>query len=81
MAEHLPFKERVLGSSPKGVTKNKYKMSSVDVITEAVMYITNNLSIKLEQTGRNSITAKLLLKDKVISEDTVNYEPRQTLFC
>ena len=56
-------------------------MSSVDVITEAVMYITNNLSIKLEQTGRNSITAKLLLKDKVISEDTVNYEPRQTLFC
>ena len=56
------------------------------IITEAVMYMADHLKIKLEQSGNHYIKAKLILEmndstQRVISEDSMSYEPRPTLFC
>lgn len=56
-------------------------MDTAEIISQAVIYIADNLTIKLEQPGPHSIKAKLLLRGHVISEDTINYEPRETKFC
>lgn len=55
------------------------------IIAEAVQYIAEHLKIKLEQKGPNTLNAKLIIKtvnsEHVISEDSIHYEPRPTMFC
>lgn len=61
-------------------------MDKSEIIAEAVLYMADHLKIKLEQSGNHYITAKLILEtnsgaQRVISEDSISYEPRPTVFC
>lgn len=61
-------------------------MNEAEVVFQAVKDIMEHMHIKLEQTGNNMLTAKLLIKtdsgvESVFSEDSISFEPRPTLFC